>query len=238
MARRELWAEGRAERGQRIVPMGLAMATVFLEKRESPGFLLMCLSVAPAQGAASVPLSWPRQVAVLPSLWWVRGREGGQRRAKQGKSEPAVPAQLRLCPQGGCGKLSVFTRDWKFWGNYNLAVGCEKPRGFTGRRAGQSKSRYATSPGEASSPSGAVPWRGPRWHREGSEHQEQLWGTCSGAAGAGGARLLHPAFRGEACSPPTKPGAGIAGGFGQQAGTWPGCFISAQPAQELFLLRP
>lgn len=37
---------------------------------------------------------------------------------------------------------------WKLWGNYNLAVGCEKRMVFTGPRAGQRDSRCVISPGQ------------------------------------------------------------------------------------------
>lgn len=46
-------------------------------------------------------------------------------------NNPPCAHPVQLCPRGGCGKLSVSTRLWKFWGKFNLAVGCEKLRGFT-----------------------------------------------------------------------------------------------------------
>lgn len=51
-------------------------------------------------------------------------------RLNGGETNPC-PHPGWLSPRGGCGKLSVSTRVWKFWGNFNLAVGCEKLRGFT-----------------------------------------------------------------------------------------------------------
>lgn len=101
-------------------------------------------------GVCSVPLSCPQPVTVPGLFLWGRDEAGDQHQAGWwGKQTPrAHPA--RLCPQGGCGKLSVSTIAWKFWGNFNLAVGCEKPRGFTALLCQAVKSWGATLPGELS----------------------------------------------------------------------------------------
>lgn len=69
---------------------------------------------------------------------------------------------------------------WKLWGNYNLAVGCEKLMGFTSHRAGQRDSRCVTSLGEkqGSSCSTSTPrFRHGVWmhQRKGPHHQKEAF---------------------------------------------------------------